>query len=167
MGCFLGCFGSSNDKKRKKQRYKAIPRANNNNNNVSVCMHTLFNFILLFLTLLSISKKLYHQFKIFSRILTQINSFYKRTGYSYNQGCKRANPKPGSTRLKLISFYLQRARTQLILNSISTALARLMNSFQVRGGLVNSFRQINYEWFSSSSLFIINYLTYIFIIICI
>ncbi|KAL8215039.1 hypothetical protein R6Q57_004488 [Mikania cordata] len=27
MGCFLGCFGSSNDKKRKQQRYKIIPRA--------------------------------------------------------------------------------------------------------------------------------------------
>ncbi|MFS7902471.1 hypothetical protein Hanom_Chr01g00011701 [Helianthus anomalus] len=26
MGCFLGCFGSSVDRKRKKQRYKVIPR---------------------------------------------------------------------------------------------------------------------------------------------
>lgn len=26
MGCFLGCFGSSKDRKRRKQRYKVIPR---------------------------------------------------------------------------------------------------------------------------------------------
>ncbi|KAL4558630.1 hypothetical protein LXL04_036831 [Taraxacum kok-saghyz] len=26
MGCFLGCFGSSKDRKRRKKRYKAIPR---------------------------------------------------------------------------------------------------------------------------------------------
>lgn len=29
MGCFLGCFGSSKDRKRRKQRYKVIPRDQN------------------------------------------------------------------------------------------------------------------------------------------